>query len=567
MKKSKFSLLLILTLALSVFLAACSGDKETGSKGKEDGDADKKTAAVQELRVLETAEVPTMDSSKVTDTMGFTMLNNVNEGLYRQNEKNELIPAIAEGEPEVKDVEGGNVFTVKMKEGLTWSNDAPITANDFVFAWQRAIDPATVSDYGPYMMVGKIAGAKEITEAAAAKKEVDLNQLGVKAIDDLTLEITTAKPMTVEFFKGLMAFGTFLPLNEEFVKEQGDKYAATHENILYNGPFVMTDWNGPTATEWVLEKNEKYRDADNVDLTKITFNVSKDPQATVNAFEAGEADVTGKMGSDVLANYEGDDRLKRDLSASLFYIKINQTQTEALKNVKIRKAISMAFNKEDAAKAVLANGSVAANYAVPRGFAVDEKGKDFRDINGDDVTGHNVEEAKKLWKEGLEEEGLTSLEIGYLGGDTETSKKYDQYIVDQLQTNLEGLKVKLESVPFAVRLDRDTKQEYDLQAAGWGPDYMDPISFSNLWVTDGGNNKTGYSNKEYDKLIEESEKETDSAKRWQLLADAEKIVIDEAAIAPTYQRADNILVAEKVDGLVKHVVGPEYSYQWVKITE
>ncbi|MGN1401509.1 MAG: peptide ABC transporter substrate-binding protein [Bacillus sp. (in: firmicutes)] len=557
LKKSKFSLALALTLGFSTVLTGCGGSDESSSGG---------SSTVQELRVLETAEIPTMDSSKATDAMAFTQLNNVNEGLYRQNEKNELIPAVADGEPEVKELDGATEFTVKLKEGLTWSNGDALTAKDFVFAWQRAIDPETASDYGPYMMDGKIAGAAEITEAAANGEEYDLGSLGVEAKDDHTLVVTTAKPMTVEFFKGLMAFGTFLPLNEDFVTEQGDKYAATYENILYNGPFVMTDWNGSTDTEWVLEKNEKYHDADNVALSKITFNVSKDTQSTVNAFEAGEADITGKLGSDVLAQYEGSDNLVTNLSASVFYIKVNQTQTKALQNEKIRQAISMAFNKEDAATQVLANGSLPANYLVPVEFVKDEEGKDFRDINGD-ISVYNLKEAQKLWKEGLAEEGIDSLEISYLGGDTETSKKYDQYIVDQLQTNLEGLTINLESVPFSVRLDRDTKEKYDLQAAGWSPDYLDPISFIDMWVTDGGNNHTGYSNPEYDKLVEQADAETDNAKKWELLAKAEKLVLEEVAIAPMYQRADNILVADNVEGLVNHVVGPEYSYQWVTITE
>ncbi len=566
MKKSKFSLLLILTLVLSMFLAACSGgDEDTGSKPKDDGDKEPVAADVpQELRLLESAEIPTMDSVMATDTMGFTMLNNVNEGLYRQDQDSNLVPAVADGEPEMS--EDGKKFTVKLKSDVKWSNGDPLTANDFVFAWQRAIDPATASEYGPYMMDGKIKGAKEIVQAGADKKPYDVKTLGIKAVDETTLEIETEKPMTVEFFKGLMAFGTFLPQNQKFVEEQGDKYAATHENLLYNGPFKMTNWTGPTATEWVLEKNENYHAADDVTLTKLTFNVVKEPQAAVNAFEANEADVTSSLGSDLVATYEGDERMVQYLEPVLWYLKINQTKTPALKNVNIRKAISMSFNKEDLTSSVLANGSIPANYAVPKDFVKDENGKDFRDANGD-LTEYNPEKAKEYWAKGLEELGVKTIEIGYLGGDTETGKKMDEYMIDQMQTNLEGLTVKLESVPFAVRLDKDTKQDYDLQSAGWGPDYLDPISFSDLWVTDGPNNHMGYSNPAYDKAIEDANNETDQAKRWALLQEAEKILMEDAAIAPTYQRATSMLVAPKVEGIVNHNVGPEFSYQWVKITD
>ena len=568
MKKSKFSLLLILALVLSMFLAACSGgEKETGKETPKD-DEDNKTEVPsdvpQEMSMLQTSEIPTMDSSINTDAVGFSMLANVNEGLYIQDAENNLIPGVADGEPEMN--EEGTEWKVKLKSGLKWANGDALTANDFVYAWQRAINPETKSEYGPYMMNGKIKGATEITEAAAAGQAADLNTLGIKAEDDQTLVIQTEIPMSPDFFKGLMAFGTFLPLNQKFVEEQGDQYALSSDNLLANGPFKLADWEGPTDTEWTMVKNDTYHNADNVALTKITFNVSKDPQAAANAFEAGETDMTDKMGSDVVAQYEGDDRLYRKMTPTVFWLKINQTKTPALANVNIRKAIAMAINKDDAASAVLANGSVAANYTVPAEFVSDADGKDFRDYNGN-MNEYNVEEAKKYWKKGLEELGIDSLESGYLGGDTETSKKYDTYVIDQLQTNLEGLKVNLESVPFKIRLDKDTSQDYDLQAAGWGPDYLDPMTFSDLWVTDGGNNHMGYSNPEYDKLIADTAKETDVNKRFEMLAKAEKILLDDAAVVPLYQRADNYLINPKVEGVAFHVFGPDLTFQFAKITD
>ncbi|MGM9923965.1 MAG: peptide ABC transporter substrate-binding protein [Bacillus sp. (in: firmicutes)] len=563
MKKSKFSLLLVLTLVLSMFLAACSGNKEESkdSNDKKSG----KLAATQELKVLESSEIPTMNSIKAEDTVSFSTINNTQEGLYRQNEKRELVNALAEGEPEVNSE--STEFTVKLKSDAKWANGEVITANDFVYAWQQAIDPKNASAYGPYMMDGKIKGAKEISEAGANNKPYDLNTLGVKATDDTTLVIQTEKPMTVDFFKGLMAFPTFYPLNEKFVTAQGDKYGTTAETHLSNGPFKLVKWNGPTATEWVYEKNENYRDAENVALTKITFNVSKDPQAAVNAFEAGEVDITPKLSSDIVPQYEGDERLVTWLEPSIFWLKLNQKDNPALSNVNIRKALGLAINKEDLATDVLNNGSIAAYYAVPKDFVKDEDGKDFRDANGD-LMKYDVDKAKEYWKKGLKELGVDKIELSYLGGDTENAKKQDQYVKDQLEKNLEGLSIKLESVPFAVRLDRDAKQNYDIQAAGWSPDYLDPISFSDLWVTDGGNNRMSYSNPEYDKLIEDANNTADQAERWSLLQKAEKIVLEEdAAIAPLYQRASNILVNENVEGFTYHVVGPEYSYQYIKITE
>jgi len=558
LKKSKFSLTLVLTLVLSMIVTACGSNDNSSDSGSSSSDV------AQELRVLESAEIPSLDSIMAEDTVSFSTLNNVNEGLYRQDQDNNVVAGVADGEPEMN--EEGTEFTVKLKEGLTWSNGTALTAADFVYAWQRAIDPANASTYGPYMMAGKIAGAQEITDAAAAGQDYDVTTLGVEAVDETTLVVKTAKPMTMDFFKGLMAFGTFYPQNQEFVEAQGDKYATSADTVLYNGPFMLTDWTGSTDSEWVMEKNESYHDADSISLTKITFNVAKDPQSAVNAFEAGEVDITGKLSSDVVGQYEGDDRLVTWLDPSIFWLKFNQ-ENEVLANENIRRALALSFNKDDLATDVLANGSVAANYAVPAEFVTDADGKDFRDANGDLLT-YDVEAAQEYWAKGLEELGLTEVTLSILGGDTEAAKKIDQYVQNQWETNLEGLTVKVESVPFAIRLDRQTSQDYDVLDTGWGPDYLDPISFSDLWVTGGTNNNMSYSNAEYDALIEKAENTTDTAEKWSLLQQAEKIVLEEdAALAPMYQRASNVLVAENVEGFTYHMVGPEYSYRYITITE
>ncbi|PLR68957.1 MULTISPECIES: peptide ABC transporter substrate-binding protein [Bacillaceae] len=563
MKKSKFSLLLVLSLVISVFLSACYGGGNQGSSdgGDKDKDSKEETNVPQELKVLEQSEIPSMDSVLAEDTISLSQLNNTNEGLYRIDENQEPVPGMADGEPEAN--EEGTEYTIKIKEDAKWSNGDPVTANDFVFAWQRALNPDTGSAYGPYMMMGKIKNAEALYNGKAKPEE-----LGVKAEDEKTLVITLEKP--IPFFKSLMAFPTFYPQNQKFVEEQAANFGKKSENLVFNGPFAINGWEGPADTEWTLEKNAEYWDAKNVSLEKITFNVSKDPQAAANAFEAGEADVTPKLSTPaVIAQYDGDDRLLRWLEPTIFWLKLNQ-KNEALANVNIRKAIAMAFNKEDLTNEILNNGSIPANYAVPKEFVTNpETGEDFRKANGDLLT-YNLEEAKKLWAKGLEEIGQKEVKLVYLGGDTETSKTIDSYMKDQLQNNLEGLTIDVQSVPFSVRLDRDKTMDYDIQAAGWGPDYLDPISFSDLWITDGGNNRMAYSNEKYDKLLKDAQTTlaNDPAKRFEALQEAEKVVLEEdAGIAPIYQRASNLLINKKVEGFTYHLVGPEYSYKWIKITD
>lgn len=556
MKKKKLSALLAFLLLLSAFAYGCGSSSDEGS-----GD---EASSNQELRVLTSSEIPTMDSVMATDATSFTMLSNVNEGLYALDQDNNLVPAVADGEPEVN--AEGTEFTVTLKEDAVWSNGDQVTAHDFVYAWQKAIDPETASTYGPYMMGGKIAGAKEITEAASAGETYDVTTLGVEALDNQTLVVKTAAVMTVDFFKGLMAFGTFLPQNQAFVEEQGENYATSADTLLSNGPFKMASWSGTTATEWTVEKNEDYYDADSVSLTKITFNVSKDSQSAVNAFESGEVDITSKLSSDIVPQYEDDERLVSWLDPRLSWLKLNE-DNEYLANENIRRAIAIAFNKDDLVADVLNNGSVAANYVVPADFVKDEDGNDFRDANGDLLT-YDAEAAKQYWEQGLQELGVTEITLSLLGSDTDEAKKVDQYLKAQLETNLEGLTIEITDVPFAIRIDREITQDYDIVNSGWAPDYLDPISFSDLWVTGGENNNMSYSNPAYDELIAKAEQTTDTAEKWSYLQEAERIVLEEdAAVAPIYQQSYNILVADYVEGFTHHSVGTEYSYKYISINK
>jgi len=560
-KKSKFSLLLVLTLVLSMFLAACSGgNQEDEAKTDNDSEATgSELAENQEITVLESAEIPSMDSVLAEDTVGFTMINNVNEGLYRLDQEQNPIPALSDGEPTVS--EDGTVYTFKLREAK-WSNGDAVTANDFVYAWQRALLPDSASFYGPYIMTGVIKNADKVKAG-----EVDPSELGIKALSDTELEVTLEKP--VPYFKALMAFPTFYPQNQKFVEEKGADFAKNAENLIFNGPFKMTKWDGVAATEWTLEKNEEYWDAENVTLTKINYNTSKDPQAAANAFEAGQADVTPKLSTPaVISQYEGDSRLLTWLEPTEFWLKFNQ-ENEALANKNIRFALSLAFDKDALVNDILQNGSLAANYAVPADFVKHpETGEDFRAANGD-LNAFDAEKAKEYWEKGLAELGVESLELNFLGGDTETSKTVDAFLKDQLQNNLPGLTINLESVPFSVRLDREDTQNYDILHAGWGPDYPDAMTFSDLWLTGGGHNKMSFSNAKYDELVKSAQTELADkpAERFEALQEAEKVLFEDAALAGTYQRASNLLVNEKLEGFTYHIFGPEYSWKFAKLNK
>ncbi|WP_079480635.1 peptide ABC transporter substrate-binding protein [Halobacillus salinus] len=562
MKKTNW-LLLVLALVLSMFLVACSGGDSTDEGSSDDGSTDTEqdsgsdsegdseaASGEQVLNLIDGAEIPTMDASLATDAVAFQWLGSTMDGLYRLGENAEPEPGIAKDHTVSDDA---LTWTFNLRDDAVWSNGDPVTAEDFVYAWQRAVDPDTGSEYGPYMMGGVIKNATDI-----AAGDTPVEELGVKAVDETTLEVTLEKP--IPYFESLTTFGTFLPLNQAFVEEQGDQYALEADTLLSNGPFVMTEWSHGEG--WTLEKNEDYWDAENVKLSGINVKVVKDTATGVNLYETGEIDRAG-LSAEFVDQYRTSEDFRIEEEPVLFYLKMNQEANEILGNVNARKAIQHVIDRQSMVDVILNNGSIPAVGDIPGNFVSHpESGEDFRELNGDLVT-NDVDKAQELWTTAKEELGIDTAELNYLGGDTEVAKNLDAYIKDQLE-KLEGLTVNVQSVPFQERLDRDTSMDYELQNSGWGPDYIDPNTFLNMWVTDGGNNKTGYANEDYDAMIEKANNELAQkpVERFELFLEAEKKLIQEdAVLAPLYQRAVAQLWKPHVKGVIVNPMGPDYNYK------
>lgn len=554
MKKSKFYLFTVLALVLSLVLSACGTGTDKGSSGKGG------TSKDQVLNMIETAEIPTGDPTLATDAASFIVFGQTMEGLYTLNDKDVPVPAIAEGKPEVS--KDGKVYTFKLRKDAKWDNGDPVTANDFVFSWKRAVDPKTGAQYA-YMFSGVIKNATDIMNGKAKPED-----LGVKAINDNTLEVTLEQP--VPYLDSLLAFGTFVPLNEKFVKEKGDKFGTNSDNMLANGPFKLTKWDG-TGLTWKYVKNDNYYDKANVKLKEVNVQVAKTPNTAINLYQTGKVDRTAALSAEYAKQYQNNKEAVKSTESSSWYLKFNQVRNgkkTALANENIRKALAMAFDKKAYTDSVLSNGSFPSNGLVPKGVAKNPtSSKDFRDENGDLIT-YDVTKAKEYWKKGLAELGVKSLTLELLGDDTENAKKTGEYFQDQLQKNLPGLTIKSVNVPFKNRLQKNDKQDYDIQMAGWGADYLDPMTYLDLFVTDGDNNKAGYSSKEYDQLINDAKVKyaNDPEKRWSTLLEAEKILIQkDTAIAPIYQRGHLLLLKPYVKNFEEHLFGPDYTLKNVSI--
>ncbi|QNU18109.1 peptide ABC transporter substrate-binding protein [Geobacillus zalihae] len=548
--KKRFSFFLVLLLALSTFLAACGGGKDNNNaQGGQGGEkpAEKKE---QVLNLLETQEIPSLDSALATDQVSFIVLNNVMEGLYRLGKDNKPVPGVAESYTVSED---GKTYTFKLRQDAKWSNGDPVTAHDFVFAWRRVLDPKTKAEYA-YIMY-------DIKNAAAVNTgKLPVDQLGVKALDNYTLQVELENP--IPYFISLTVFGTFMPQNEKFVKAQGDKYGLEANTTLYNGPFVLSEWKHEQG--WTYAKNPNYWDKDTVKLEKINVKVVKETATMVNLYDTKKADRV-ILSAEFVDKYKKDKNFHTYLEPSIFWLRMN-TKKEPLNNVNARKAIAMAIDKEAMVNTLFNNGSVVANYAVPKDFVTGPDGKDFRDANGDLVS-YNVDEAKKLWEQAKKELGKDKFTIELLNYDDDVAKKVGEYLKEQLEKNLPGLTVNIKQQPFKQKLELESNMQYELSFSGWGPDYQDPMTFLDLWTTNNPHNQTGWSNAEYDKLIKDAKTTLlgDLQARWDAMLKAEKILFEEMPIAPLYQRGRAYLQREYVKDIVIHSFGGDYSYKWAYI--
>ncbi|MCM3239270.1 peptide ABC transporter substrate-binding protein [Heyndrickxia oleronia] len=548
MKRKKWLSILIFMLVISMALSGCGfGSKktETNDNGKEKAGEEKSTDTKQVLNVTATAEIPTMDSTKAHDAVAFTVLNNVNEGLFRQDQNNKPILAMAENHEQSED---GLVHTFKIRDAK-WSNGDPVTANDFEYAWKRVLKEAGAYNY-MFVTVG-VKNAQAIIDG-----KMDVDQLGVKAVDEKTLEVTLENPNPL--LETLLTFGTFLPQNQKFVEEMGDQYALEADKLLSNGPFKLAEWKHEQS--WKYVKNPEYWDADTVKLDEINVYVVKDDATGLNLYESKKIDrVT--LTAESVDNYKDDKEFKTTTQAGIGFLRFNLNHP-VLGNENIRKAVNLAIDKQGLTDIALNNGAVPLYGIVPGEYYFSPDNKDFRELNGDLLKG-SLDEAKKYWEKGLKETGVKEVKVAINLADTDSSKKMAEFIQSQLETNLPGFKLEIKAVPFEQRLEIEKSIKYDISLSTWGPDYSDPMTYLDMWITGSSSNREDYSRKDYDALVEKARLETDLSKRYEMLLQLEKMLIDEdAAIAPLYQTGQAILIHSNVKDLIEHPSGADFSYKW-----
>ena len=544
MKKKKFSFMALL-LALVLVVSACSGS--TGSDEKDDNAAEKEEGP-KVLNLNNTSEPGSLHPALAQGTHESWILEHSFEGLISKDENGNIVPGMAESwEPS----EDGLTWTFTLKDDVKWSNGDPVTAHDFEYAWKYALAPETAATYAYQLYY--LAGGEDYNSGKGSADDV-----GVKATDDTTLVVTLTSP--TPYFLDLTSFYAYYPVNKA-VQEANPDWAKSADNYVSNGAFVMTEWKNKESIK--LEKNKNYYDADKVKLDEVNLVMIDDDTTAYQMYQTGELDLLYPITPDVQGTLLGSDDPEFEIAPdlSVYYYNLN-SDVKPFNNAKVRKALSMSIDRQSLVDNVSQGGQTPAFGVIPAG--INDVSGDFNENSGT-LFEENVEEAKKLLAEGLAEEGMSSLpEFTILFNTSDAHKAIAEAVQAMWKENL-AVDVTLENVEFQVKLDREKAGDYQISRAGWVGDYVDPMTFLDLWVTDGAYNDARYSNPEYDALIDAAKKEMDPAKRSEQMHKAEEVLINDMPIIPIYFYTKPFLTKEYVTGIYTPINSyPQFKYADVK---
>lgn len=497
-------------------------------------------------------EPKTLDAQKATDTIAMMILGHASEGLTRLDPGDKPFAAQAESW-EMKDEKS---YVFKIRKNALWSDGKPVTAHDFVFSWRRALDPKTASEYA------FILYALKNGEAINSGK-MSPDTLGVKAVDDKTLEVVLERP--TEYFLKLLAFSTFMPAREDIVKKFGDQYAADADKMVYNGPYKITTWNHNASL--VLTKNENYWNKDAIKVNAINMPyLIKDKNSEFNMFKDGKFALTWSMTKELLPEAQKSKmQIRKYNYGTVWYFQFNTTR-KITGNKNFRKAMQLAMNREEFVKQVEGTPGTKPIYGLIPEYMPGVK-KRYGDEFPLKFADAQIAEAKKHLELAKKELNLKEFpELSILASDADNVRRDMEYFQRYFKEKL-GLNFKLEFHTFKVRLERTSNKDFDIVNSGWGPDYLDAMTFADLFTSWNQNNNSGWSSKEYDKLIKTAMDSTDSYARLKMMSDSEKILVEEAPIAPYFQAFRVFVQDPRLQGVLRRTVGPDPDFYYAKIAD
>lgn len=572
MKKKVIALMLAAAMVVSV--TACGGGSDTTTPAADSGDAAAETteggeapaddtgaaddsAASGEGKILSVQIGPnpeTIDPALNSAVDGGNMILHTFECLLTVDQDGKLAPGQAESWETSED---GLTWTFHLRDGLKWSDGSALTANDFVYSWRRVCDPMVAAPYAETVL-GMVEGYEDAIGG-------NLEALGVEAPDDSTFVVHLSSPCS--YFGSLAAFATLSPVQQATIDANGDGWAVNADTYITNGCFYISEW--VPGSYIMCTKNPNYWNADAIKLDGIKFNLIEDPNASYSAYQTGEVLFIKDVPTEEIPSLEGNEEFHVDPIIGTYYLSLN-TQREPFNDPKVRKALSLAIDREYVANTLMQGTySPASNFMGP-GW-IDTDGSQFMDnANGGqpyiDTTNHeaNVEEAKKL----LEEAGYPGGEgfpaITYSTNDAGYHKVVAEYL-QQAWAEI-GVQLQVDIVEWASFTPMRRNGDYDASRNGWVGDYSDPSNMLDLLYSSNGNNDGKFNNAEYDAAMDISRTTLDAKERSEALHKAEDILMNEAGCVPVAYYNDFWLQSSKIQNMWHSAYGYWY-FMYADIAE
>ena len=543
MNKRLLALLLVLAMSITV-LAGCSQPAEEPAEEPTEQPAEEpaeEPAAEESVFNWNIGADPkTIDPVLNGASDGGDVINQTFEGLVREK-SGEIYPGIAESWDVSED---GMTVTFNLRES-NWSDGTPLTAHDFVYSWKRGMDPATASEYAWIWEYTNIVGAFDAVNGAS------LDEVGVTAVDDYTLEVKLLTP--TDYIVSLLSFYHFLPTKQEAVEAGADgAWAKDPANAVSNGPFKLTAYEiGGGLT---LVKNDEYWNADAVKIDRIEGKFIDEASTAYQAYQSGELHFLPDVPSAEIPRLMAEDpNFYVFPLLGTYYYNFNMDLPQ-FQDARVRKAMNLAIDRELITE-TMASGQIPAAGFVPVGF-LDHEGNDFAETAGtygiptDDSA---VEEAKALMAEAGYPDGEGFPEFTIMYNTSEGHQQVAELVQEMLKTNL-GLQVNLENQEWAVFQDTRKEGDYEVARGGWLTDFMDPMGLLAIFTTENAYNDPNYSNARYDELLSTAAK-TRGAEHFEALYEAQEILMTELPVIPVYYYTDVMLVSPDLVGWDRSVLG------------
>ena len=537
--------------------STASGDSTPAASGDATATFTPKTVDAAKTISLNAGMEPTgLNTLTSTYSIEFALFKHMYENLVTLDDDDNTVPGAAESWDYDEDT---LTYTFHLRKDGVWTNGDPVTAKDFEFAWSQALNPDVASDYAYFLYF--IKNAEKYFNG-----EVSWDEVGVKVVDDYTLEVTMEQPTPYALF--LFSFGTLAPINQRFYEAVGaDLYSTEAQYFCTNGPFALTEWSHNDKI--VMQKNDAWHGAADVEVEEIDWKIITDANAALSSFLAGDLDMVGLGTGELIKQATAAGAtIQSYTDGTSFYIYFNNND-QYLSNVNLRRALFNAIDEQKEIDTVWQNDNEPmTSFTAPGVSATD--GTSFAGKVGElYAPSRDQEKAKEYLATALSELGCTvddlSAHLSIDCGDSATSIAEASFYQEQWRQVL-GIEVTVNSMITKQGSQNRKTGNYVMSVTGWGPDYNDPNTFLDLWVTDGGNNQTGFSNERYDELIDLASKETDLEKRESYFIECEQIIADQLPIGPAFWRAPSYACSDKIKGGMHRSTFQDINAVYVKLS-